>query len=80
MKTRIVFSTETNDSDFMFDLPIIPRIGEYFKVNDFLNLTQLAAIKETAQCWSGNKGLVQSVEYCKNDDGVFVELYVWCED
>jgi len=24
------FSTETSDSDFWFDMPIIPRIGEFF--------------------------------------------------
>jgi len=80
MKTKIVFSTETSDSDFWFDLPIIPRIGEFLKANDFLDDKQLFAIQETATCWSGNKGLIQSVEYCKNNDEMYVEVYVWCED
>jgi len=80
MKTKIVFSTETSDSDFWFDLPIIPRIGEFLKAKDFIDANQLFAIQETANCWSGDKGLVQSVEYCKNDDGMYVEMYVWCED
>jgi len=80
MKIKIVFSTETSDSYFWFELPFIPRIGEYLKVNDFINDKQLFSIQETAHCWSGTKGLVQSIEYCKNDDELFVEMYVWCED
>jgi hypothetical protein len=80
MKTKIFFSTETNDSDFWFDLPIIPRIGEFFNAKDFLDTKQLFAIQETANCWSGNRGLVQSVQYCKNVEEMYVEIFVWCED
>lgn len=80
MKTKIVFSTETSDNDFWFELPIIPRIGEFLKANDFLDDKQLYTIQKNANCWSGNKGLVQSVEYCKDNDEIYVEMYVWCED
>ena len=80
MKTKLLFSTETNDMEIGIDLPFIPRINEWFNVKDILKAEEMEYIKKSAHCWSGVRGTVQSVEYCKDEEGFYAEVYVWCED
>ena len=76
----MIFSTDTADMESMFEFSIIPGIGEFIRLTGFLNSKQIAGIQNSAVCWSGVRGIVRSVEYCKNDEGFYVEIYVWCED
>ena len=80
MKQRMIFSTETADMECLFELPFVPRIGEWIRLTDILDSKQVLTIQKTAVCWSGERGVVQSVEYCKNNDDFHTEIYVWCED
>jgi hypothetical protein len=80
MKTKLLFSTETQDYEVWKDLPALPRIDEFFNVRDMLKTEELAVIKQSAQCWSGTRGIVQSVEYRYNTDGFYTEIFIWCED
>ena len=80
MKTKLIFSTEKKDFEYWTKLSFIPRKKEWFNVQDFLNPEKLNEIKETTFCWSGEKGIVQSVEYRHNKKQFYVEVYIWCED
>jgi hypothetical protein len=80
MKIKFIFSTEINDTEQWTNLPFIPRIQEWINVLDILNPEELDKIKKTAKCWSGVKGVIQSVEYRHDDNEFYVEIYVWCED
>ena len=80
MKAKVVFATETSDKVTCLDFPVIPRTGETIKVNNFFGKSAYDEIKKSALCWSGERGVIQSVEYSKNEDGFYVEMYVWCED
>lgn len=80
MKTKIIFSTENFDKEFWSEMPILPRIGESLRVCNFVSPDILNEIKSKTNCWSGERGLIQSLEYCKNNDEIFVEMFVWCED
>ncbi len=80
MKTKLVFSTETKDTEQWTDLPFVPRINEWFKVVDILKKDELGAILQSAHCWSGNRGTIQSVEYRHDDNDFYAEVFVWCED
>lgn len=80
MKSKIIFSTETKDTEHWFDIPFIPRVKEWFCVSDFLKKDDLANIKKSAKCWSEDRGIVQSIEYRYDEKDFYVEMYVWCED
>ena len=80
MKTKLVFSTETKDTEQWTDLPFVPRINEWFKVVDILKKDELGAILQSAHCLSGNRGTIQSVEYRHDDNDFYAEVFVWCED
>ena len=81
MRQRLIISTETTDKDYLLiEFPVVPRMGEWIRMTDILDSTQVLAIQKTAVCWSGERGLVQSVEYRKDEEGFYAEIYVWCED
>jgi hypothetical protein len=80
MKIKMIAANERRDTDFQIDCPFIPRINEWINIHDLLSVEQINEIKKSAFCWSGEKGIVQSVEYRRNGGDFFVELYVWCED
>ncbi len=80
MKTKLVFSTETTDTECWTDLPFIPRIDEWFNVVDILKEEEIRHIHKSAYCWTGIRGTVQSVEYRHNNNDFYAEIYVWCED
>ncbi len=80
MKIKLIFSTETKDTEQWTDLPFIPRVNEWINVVDILKKEELVQVWQSAQSWSGTRGTVQSVEYRYDDQGFFVEIYVWCED
>jgi hypothetical protein len=80
MKTKLVFSTETLDTDYLTDIPVLPRLGEWFNVQDILKEEEIAKIQQSATCWSGIRGVVQSVEHRHDGSVFYVEVFVWCED
>ncbi len=81
MKTKLVLATETKDMDFWTELPFVPRINEWFNVQDILQVKELEDLRNQSRCWSGEKGVIQSVEYHHAAiDGYFVEVVIWCED
>lgn len=81
MKLRIIISTETADKEsLLIEYPVVPKIGEWIRLTDILDSKQVLAIQKTAVCWSGERGVVQSVEYRKDEDGFYAEIYLWCED
>jgi hypothetical protein len=80
MKTKLIFSTETKDTEQWTDLPFIPRINEWFNVLDILKKEEIIDIMHSARCWSCIRGTVQSVEYRHDGNAFYVEVFVWCED
>jgi hypothetical protein len=82
IKTKFIFSTEKRDHEEWMDIPIVPRINEWIDVQSFFNsrVETLEHIKCAAICWSGIRGIVQSVEYKYLENGCFPEIVVWCED
>jgi hypothetical protein len=80
MKTKLIFSTEAKDMEQWSYLPFVPRINEWFNLKDILKPEELKEIKASAYCWSGVRGIVQSIEYRHNDNDFYVEIFIWCED
>jgi hypothetical protein len=80
VKTKLIFSTEIKDIEYWTALPFVPRINEWLNVFEILKKEELVVIWQSAQCWSGVRGTVQSVEYHRDDKDYYVEIYVWCED
>ena len=80
MKTKLVFSNESQDSEQWTVLPFIPRLNEWINLLDILKPEEIQKIKGSAHCWSGIRGTIQSVEYRHDDNEFYVEIYVWCED
>lgn len=80
MKTKFIFSTETKDTEQWTDLPFVPRINEWINVVDMLKKEELGAILQSAKCWSGYRGAIQSVEYRHDNNDFYAEVFVWCED
>jgi hypothetical protein len=80
MKIRMIAANERRDTDFQIDYPYVPRINEWVNIRDMLPAEKVDEIKKSASCWSGEKGIVQSVEYRRTESDFFIELYVWCED
>lgn len=80
MKTKLIFSTETNDSICWTDIPFVPRINEMINISDILRQEEIEEIQKSANCWTGIRGKVKSVEYRHDDDEFYVELNIWCED
>jgi len=80
MKTKLLFSTETQDYEVWQDLPLLPRIDEFFNVRDMLKPNEISVIKQSSKCWSGTRGIIQSVEYRYNNKEFYAEIIIWCED
>jgi hypothetical protein len=80
MKTKLILSTETYSLEHWTDLPIIPRIKEWIRIPDFVSMGELSNLKQSATCWSGEKGIVDVVEHRKSNEGNYTELLIWCED
>jgi hypothetical protein len=80
MRTKLIFSTETKDTEQWTNLPFVPRIHEWFNVQDIFKSDELEIIKNSAKCWSGVRGRIESVEYRQYDNEVYTEIFVWCED
>ena len=80
MQTKLILSTENKDFESWLELPFVPRIGEWIAIPEFLNEEDLLEIKKSANCWSGDKGVVETVDYRKNSSEYHVEIIVWCED
>lgn len=80
MKTKLIFSTEKKDLEYLTDLPFIPRINEWLNVVDILEKEVVVQIYQSATCWSSSRGTIISVEYRYDDNEFYVEIYVWCED
>jgi len=80
MKTKFVFSTENMDHESWTDLPFIPRQKEWIYVPDFLKYEELLKLRNSANCWSGSKGVVDAVAYRYKENETYTEIMVWCED
>jgi hypothetical protein len=80
MNAKLIFSTDTEDIEHWIDLPFIPRISEWINVMEILKKEEILAILQTASCWSGARGTIQSVEYRHINNDFYAEIYVWCED
>jgi hypothetical protein len=80
MKARLILSTETKDTEQWTNLPFVPRKDEWFNVHDMLKVDEIEEIKKSAQCWSGERGIIQSVEYRLDENDFYTEIYIWCED
>jgi hypothetical protein len=80
MKTKLVFSTENKDSEHWTDMEFVPRMHEWLNVHDILKSDELEVIKKSANCWSGVRGTIESVEYKHNDNDFYAEIFIWCED
>ena len=77
MQTKLIFSTENKDLESWLELPFVPRIGEWVTVPEFVKDQDFLEIKKSANCWSGSKGKVETVDYRKNSNGHHVEIIVW---
>jgi hypothetical protein len=80
MKTKLIFSTETKDTQQWTDLHFVPRLHEWFNIQDILKPGEIEEVKQTANCWSGIRGTIESVEYRHDDNDFYVEVCIWCED
>jgi hypothetical protein len=80
MQTKFIFSTENNDLESWLELPFVPRIGEWIAVPELIEEKDYLEIKRTANCWSGHKGVTETVYYRKGNNGCYAEVMVWCED
>jgi hypothetical protein len=80
MKTKLILSTRKSNFEQWTNLPIIPRLKEWFNVEDILKIDEITEIKESSHNWSGIKGVVQSVEYRHDDNDFYTEIKILCED
>jgi hypothetical protein len=80
MKAKLIFSTETKETEQWTDLPFMPRINEWLNLQDILKKEEIIDILHSARCWSGIRGVVQSIEYRHDDNDFYAEVFVWCED
>jgi hypothetical protein len=80
MKTKLQFATKTDAYDVWTQLSFIPRINERFNVKDLLKEDEIAHLRTTAMQWSGNRGIVQSVEYRHDENDFYTEIVIRCED
>jgi len=76
MKTILIITTESQRTEFWTDLPFTPRVGEWFNLQDILSADEIAQIKASALCWSGIRGVIQSVEYRHDDNEFYVEISI----
>jgi hypothetical protein len=81
MKTKLIFETGNSyEYTVWSNLFFIPRINEYFNVQDLLKKDEIDQIIVSAQKWSGTKGTVKSVEYRHDDNDFYTEIIIWCEE
>jgi hypothetical protein len=80
MKTKLILTTHTKPFEFWTFLPFIPRTGEWLNVKDILLPQEVDNIKQTANQWNGEKGIIQLVEYRHDDNDFFLEIRISCED
>lgn len=80
MKTRLVLATEKKEIEQWTDLPFIPRRHDWFNVKDIFTVDELKDIKKSSAMWSGEKGVVQSIEYRHDENDYYIEVLIRCED
>ena len=80
MKTKLVLTTEKNETEQWTVLPFIPRIDDWFNVKDIFTDEEIDNIRKSASEWSGEIGKVRSVIYRHDDNEFYVEVKIWCED
>ncbi len=80
MKTKLIISTKSWNTECWTNLPFSPRIGEWFNLQDIFTTDEISEIKASANCWSGVRGMVQSVEYRHDDNEFYAEVVLECED
>jgi hypothetical protein len=80
MRTKLVFSTAKRDIEYWKELPFTPRIQEWINVFEFLNKNEIHPILSSSECWSGERGFIESVEYRFDNRNYYTEVIVWCED
>ena len=80
MKTKLILSTETKEVELWMNLPFLPRLNEWINLPEILSNEDLCQVKLSAQCWSGIKGTVETIEYRKDATGYYAEIIIWCED
>jgi len=80
MKTKLIFSTHSKDTEQWTNLPFVPRINEWFNIVDILSKEEIALIKQSAQSWSGVKGIISSIEYRHDENEFYPEVIILCED
>jgi hypothetical protein len=80
MNTKLILSTERKDTEYWVDLPFVPRINEWMNVQDILKSSELQGILNSTHCWSGVRGVIQSVEYRFQNNEYYAEIFIWCED
>jgi len=80
MKTKLILSTENKDTEYWADLPFVPRTKEWFNLQDILKNDEIRTVRDSAQCWSGVKGVIETVEYRQNENEYYTEIIIWCED
>jgi len=80
LKTKLIFSAETKDTEYWTDLSFVPRMHEWLNVQDILKSEELKIIRKFAHCWSGVHGAIESIEYKHDDNEFYTEVFIWCED
>jgi hypothetical protein len=80
MKTKLIFTTTSKNSECWTDIPFIPRINEWVNVNDILKKTEVDELKYSAKNWSGVRSIVKSVEYRHDENEFYSEISLLCED
>ncbi len=80
MKTKLIFSTYKGQTECWTEMPFTPRLNELINVKDILLVEEIQEITRLARNWSGEKGVVQSVEYRHDDNEFYPEIRVLCED
>ena len=60
MRTKLIMSTETSDTEYWSDLSPLPQIHEWPNVCDILKHDEIGIIKQSANCWSGVIGTIES--------------------
>ncbi len=80
MKTKLIFSTKTKETEQWTDLPFIPRLNEWINIADILKTEEIVEIYNSATSWSTGRGSVISVGYRHDDNAFYAEITIWCED
>jgi hypothetical protein len=80
MKTKLIFSSEINLNEQWTELSFIPRVNEWFNIQDILKTEEIATIRKSAKRWSGIKGIIKSIEYRHDDNDYYLEINIICKN